>query len=193
MFLSYHAKNQSHYQVSERTSSYFIKICKYQLTFPNGGKFEKLISIEICFYPTIPKISLIFRCPKGVIAILSKFTNMQKSADFCKWREIWKAHFNWNMFLPYHAKIQPHFQVSKRTYSHFIKIHKYAKISWFLQMAGNLKKLISIEICFYPTMVKITLIFRCPKGLIAILSKFANMQKSADFCKWREIWKAHIN
>ena len=30
------------------------------------------------------------------------------------------------MFLPYHTKNQPHFQVSKGTYSHFIKICKYA-------------------------------------------------------------------
>ena len=85
------------------------------------------------------KLSLIFRCPKGLIAILSKFANMQKSADFGKWQEIWKAHFNWNMFLPYQAKNQPHFQVSGWTYGHFIKIRKYAKISWFLQMVGNLK------------------------------------------------------
>ena len=58
---------------------------------------------------------------------------------FCKWREIWKAHIKSNMFLPYHAKNQPHFQVSERTYSRFIEIRKDAKISWFLQMAGNLK------------------------------------------------------
>ena len=64
---------------------------------------------------------------------------MQKSADFCKWWEFWITHINSNMFLPYHAKNQPHFQVSERTYSHFIEIRKDAKISWFLQMMGNLK------------------------------------------------------
>ena len=142
MFLPYHAKNQPHFQVSERTYSFFyqnLQICKYQLIFANGGKFEKVISIEICCYPTMPKISLIISCPKGLLAILSKFANLQISADFCKWWEIWKAYIDWNMFLPYHAKNQPHFQVSERTYSHFIKICKNAKISWFLQMAGNLK------------------------------------------------------
>ena len=87
----------------------------------------------------MPKISIIFRCPKGHIVILWKFANMQKSADFCKWREIWKAHINWNMFLPYHAKNHHYFHVSERTYSHFMEICKYAKISWFLQMMGNLK------------------------------------------------------
>ena len=52
------------------------------------------------------------------------------------------------MFLPYHAKTQPHFQESKRTYSHFIKICKYAKISWFLQMAGNLKSSYQLKFVF---------------------------------------------
>ena len=110
-------------------------MCKNQLIFTNGGKFEKLILIQICFYPSMPKISLIFRCPKGLLAILLKFANLQKSADFRKWREIWKAHINPNMFLPYHAKNQPHFQVSERIYSHFIEIGKFckfAKISWLV-------------------------------------------------------------
>ena len=136
MFLPYHAKNQPHFQVSERTFNHFIEICKI---FAIGGKFEKIISIQICFYPSMPKIRLIFRCPKRLIATLLKFAKRQKSADFCNWQEIWKAHINSNMFLPYHAKNQPHFQVSERTYNYFIEICKDAKISWFLQMAGNLK------------------------------------------------------
>jgi len=96
--------------------------------FCKWRKFEKLISIEIWFYPNMPKINLIFRCPKGLIAILSKFANMPESADFCKWQEIWEAHINLNVFLPYHAKNQPHFQVSKRTYSHFMEICKWWEI-----------------------------------------------------------------
>ena len=118
----------------------------------NGGKFEKLISIQTCFYPTMPKISLIFRCPKGLIAALLKFAKMQKSADFCKWREIWKAHINSNMFLPYHAKNQPHFQVSERTYGNFIEICKDKKSAVFLANSGKFEKLISIQTCFYSTL-----------------------------------------
>ena len=38
-----------------------------------------------------------------------------------------------------HNIYECHFQVSERTYSHFIEIRKYAKISFFLQMAENLK------------------------------------------------------
>ena len=57
---------------------------------------------------------------------------MQKSVDFCKWQEIWKAHIKLNVSLPYHAKNQPHFQVSERTYSHFIEIRRDAKINCLL-------------------------------------------------------------
>ena len=53
-----------------------------------------------------------------------------------------------NMFLPYHAKNQPRFQVFERIYCHFIKICKYAKISWFLQMAGNLKSSYELKYVF---------------------------------------------
>ena len=38
-----------------------------------------------------------------------------------------------------HSNISSTVQVSERTYSHFIEICKCAKISLFLQMAGNLK------------------------------------------------------
>ena len=124
----------------------------------------------------MPKISIIFRCPKGLIAILSKFANMLKSADFCKWWEIWKAPINLNMFLPYHAKNQPHFQVSKRTYSHFMEIRKYAKISWFLQMVGNLKTSYKLKYVFSLPCQKISIIFRCLKGFKAISSKWQILQ-----------------
>ena len=101
-----------------------------------------------CFYSTMPKISLIFRCLKGLKAILLKFAKMQKLADFCKWREIWKGHINWNMLLSYHAKNQPHYQVSDRTSSYWIKIRKFANISWLLQMVGNLKSLYRLKYVF---------------------------------------------
>ena len=73
----------------------------------------------------MPKISLIFRCLKWLIVILWKFANMQKSADFCKWWEKWKAHINWNMFLPYHAKNQPHFLCPKGL---IVILWKFAKM-----------------------------------------------------------------
>ena len=83
---------------------------------------------------------------------------------------------NLNMFLPYHAKNQPHFQVSEMTYSHFMEIRKYAKISWFLQMVGNLKTSYKLKYVFSLPCQKISIIFRCLKGFKAISSKWQILQ-----------------
>ena len=114
---------------------YFLFLYLFEISWYSQDK---------CIYWELPSSSvldhnIIFRCPKGLIATFLKFANMQKLADFCKWLEIWKAHIDSNMFLPFHAKNQTHFQVSERTYSHFIEICKDTKISWFLKLAGNLK------------------------------------------------------
>ena len=56
MFLPSQAKNQPHFQVSERTYGNFIEICKDKKSavfLANSGKFEKLISIQTCFYSTL--------------------------------------------------------------------------------------------------------------------------------------------
>ena len=123
-------------------------MCKNQLIFANGRKFEKLILIQICFYPTMPKISLIFRCPKGLIATLLKFAKMQKSAVFCKWRENLKSSYQLKHVFTLPSQKSASFSVSERTFSHFMEICKYAKISWFLQMAGNLKSSYQIKHVF---------------------------------------------
>ena len=63
----------------------------------------------------MPKISLIFRCPKGLIAILSKFANMLKSADFCKFAKF--ANFDEMAINPFgHMKMMIFGMVGKNIF-----------------------------------------------------------------------------